>query len=180
MSRGQKLELDVETTYANAYWTVDKVFEVPEDGEYTFINHAAKGTELNIGKAVRGDEDTSSFGNKLSCDFSEGEPAIVGDEDATITKTLSKGDLIAVQSEVYTPLAEGAPYLKVAKGSTGGINTAAGTKAVAYDMTARKVAEVAIAAGSESQVITLDVPSGIYLIVVYGNNRSASAKVVVE
>lgn len=206
LSRGPKLGLDEETTYPNAYWTVDRVFEAPEDGEYTFINHAAKGSELNIGKIVRGDADTSPFGNKLSCDFSEGETAIVGDKDAMIVKTLAKGDLVAVQSDVFTKLAEGAPYLKVVKGNaTGGINNvgndnntveivalggksfsinnvllAGGAKVVAYDMNARKVAETAVAAGTESQVITLDVPSGIYLIVVYGNNRSASAKVVVE
>lgn len=206
LSRGPKLGLDEETTYPNAYWTVDKVFEAPEDGEYTFINHAAKGSELNIGKIVRGDADTSPFGNKLSCDFSEGETAIVGDKDAMIVKTLAKGDLVAVQSDVFTKLEEGAPYLKVVKGNaTGGINNvgndnnaveivalggksfsinnvllAGGAKVVAYDMNARKVAETAVAAGTESQVITLDVPSGIYLIVVYGANRSASAKVVVE
>ena len=206
LSRGPKLGLNEETTYPNAYWTVDKVFEAPEDGEYTFINHAAKGSELNIGKIVRGDADTSPFGNKLSCDFSEGETAIVGDKDAMIVKTLAKGDLVAVQSDVFTKLEEGAPYLKVVKGNaTGGINNvgndnntveivalggksfsinnvllAGGAKVVAYDMNARKVAETAVAAGTESQVITLDVPSGIYLIVVYGANRSASAKVVVE
>lgn len=206
LSRGPKLGLDEETTYPNAYWTVDRVFEAPEDGEYTFINHAAKGSELNIGKIVRGDADKSSFGNKLSCDFSEGETAIVGDKDAMIVKTLAKDDLVAVQSDVFTKLAEGAPYLKVVKGNaTGGINNvgndnntveivalggksfsinnvllAGGAKVVAYDMNARKIAETAVAAGTESQVITLDVPSGIYLIVVYGNNRSASAKIVVE
>lgn len=206
LSRGPKLGLNEETTYPNAYWTVDKVFEAPEDGEYTFINHAAKGSELNIGKIVRGDADTSPFGNKLSCDFSEGETAIVGEKDAMIVKTLAKGDLVAVQSDVFTKLEEGAPYLKVVKGNaTGGINNvgndnntveivalggksfsinnvllAGGAKVVAYDMNARKVAETAVAAGTESQVITLDVPSGIYLIVVYGANRSASAKVVVE
>jgi len=205
LSRGQKLELDQETTYPNAYWTVEKVFEAPEDGVYTFINHGAKGTELNIGKAVRGVEDTSYFGNKLSCDFSEGETAIVGEKDAMIVKTLAKGDLVAVQSDAFTTLAEGAPFLKVVKGdATGGIenindnNTveikalggksfsisnvllAAGAKAVVYDMNACKVAEKVIPAGAESQVITLDVPSGLYLIIVYGNNRSASAKIAVE
>lgn len=206
LSRAPKLVLDEQNTYPNAYWTVDRVFEAPEDGEYTFINHAAKGSELNIGKAVKGDTDTSSWGFKLSCDFSEGETAIVGDKDAMIVKTLAKGDLVAVQSDVFTKLEEGAPYLKVVKGNaTGGINNvgndnnaveivalggksfsinnvllAGGAKVVAYDMNARKVAETAVAAGTESQVITLDVPSGIYLIVVYGANRSASAKVVVE
>ncbi len=206
LSRSAKMNLEAEETYPDAYYTVERVFEAPEDGEYTFINHGAKGTELNIGAIVRGDADSSPFGNKLSCDFSNGETAVVGDKDAMIVKTLAKGDLVAVQSDAFTTLGEGTPYLKVVKGNaTGGINNVAndnnsieikalggksfaisnvllagGANASVYDMNARKVSEIAIPAGAESQTVTLDVPSGIYLIVVYGSNRSASAKVIVE
>lgn len=195
--------LNKELTYPDAYWTVDKVFEAPEDGNYTFINHGAPGTELNIGSIIVTPDEYLPVTGAWACDFSNGETAVCGTDDAEIVKTMAKGERVVVQSNAFQKL--GAPtYLKIVKGGqtsiddieaadkglkvtvSGGAMTissvllAAGADVAVYDMNARKVAGVKVAAGAESQVVALDVPAGVYMVVVYGKNQSDTAKVIVK
>lgn len=197
-----KDDLGKELSYPDAYWTVDKVFEAPEDGTYTFTNHGAPGTELNIGSVVVTPDEYIPTG-AWSCDFSDGETAVCGTDDASIVKTLAKGQRVVVQSNAFDKL--GAPtYLKIEKGGqsstdavevagnglkvsvNGGAMTvssvllAAGAEVAVYDMNARKVAGVKVAAGAETQVVDVNLPAGVYMVVVYGKSQSETAKVIVK
>lgn len=121
--RGQSLTLDAKTTYPDAYYTVDRYFTVPEDGTYTFINHGAKGTILNIGKVKMTDPDNQYA---YECDWSDIQSATVGNDDATIVVSgLTAGEKVLVQSDAFGVIGEGSdnrPYLMVVKGGSTGIS----------------------------------------------------------
>ncbi|MDE6394020.1 MAG: hypothetical protein K2K77_01650, partial [Duncaniella sp.] len=94
--RGQSITLDAKNTYPDAYYTVDRYFIVPEDGTYTFINHGAKGTILNVGLVKRTDPENQY---KYECDWSGIKSATVGNDDAVVVvENLKAGDIVAVQS----------------------------------------------------------------------------------
>jgi len=210
-SRSVGLVLDTPTSYPDSYYTVDKYFTVPEDGDYTFINHGAKGTLLNVGdvKVVDGIDGLGNPKKIYECDWTNIKTATVGENDAMIALTgLTKGQIIAVQSDAFGVIGEGPanlPYLKVVKGNQSGIadvvaedgNTlkatvvggklnvesvllASGAEVAVYDMLARKVASAVAADGAASLEINLDVNPGVYVVVVYGKGNSESAKIAVK
>lgn len=203
--RGQSLTLDAKTTYPDAYYTVDRYFTVPEDGTYTFINHGAKGTILNVGKVKMTDPDNQYA---YECDWSDIQSATVGNDDATIVVSgLTAGEKVLVQSDAFGVIGEGSdnlPYLMVVKGGSTGISDikadnstlkvnaangrlnvesvllASGAEVAVYDIMARKVASAVAAEGAESLEMSLDVTSGVYVVVVYGKGSSESAKITVK
>lgn len=203
--RGQALQLDQETGYPDAYYTVDKFFRVPEDGTYTFKNHGAKGTILNVGKVVLTDPNNEY---KSECDWTDIKTATVGEDDAAVVvEGLKAGEIVAVQSDAFGIIGEGLtnqPYLLVEKGNTssvagvaadeqtivasvaGGVLNvksvllAAGAKVAVYDMSARKVAEAAAPQGASEFNVALNVAPGTYAVVVYGQGNSETVKVVVK
>ena len=202
--RGQALQLDQKTGYPDAYYTVDKFFRVPEDGTYTFKNHGAKGTILNVGKVVLTDPNNEY---KSECDWTDIKTATVGEDDAAVVVDLKADEIVVVQSDAFGIIGEGlanAPYLLVEKGNTssvagvaadeqsivasvaGGVLNvksvllAAGAKVAVYDMSARKVAEAATPAGASEFNMGLDVAPGAYAVVVYGQGNSETVKVVVK
>ena len=210
-SRSVGLVLDTPTSYPDSYYTVDKYFTVPEDGDYTFINHGAKGTLLNVGdvKVVDGIDGLGNPKKIYECDWTNIKTATVGENDAMIALTgLTKGQIIAVQSDAFGVIGEGPanlPYLTVVKGNQSGIadvvaedgNTlkatvvggklnvesvllASGAEVAVYDMLARKVASAVAADGAASLEINLDVNPGVYVVVVYGKGNSESAKIAVK
>lgn len=202
----KSIELDVENTYDNAYYTLDRRFLVPETGTYTFINHGAEGTVLSVG--VMNEFDNNGRVD-YTCDF-ETRPlmAVVGaNNKAAVAATFNEGDLVVVRSDAYGKLEGSLPYLKVEKG-TSGITSATvggnrevvlsenptngnfvvksflladGAEVNVYDMNARKVFGTSVAAGTtEAQVRMEGVPAGNYLLVVMGRSRSASTKLIVK
>lgn len=203
--RGQSMVLDQNETYPDAYYTVDRFFEVPEDGTYTFINHGAAGTILNVGSVIRTDPENQY---KYECNIENVKTATVGNNDAeVVVDDLKKGDLVLVQSDAFGIIGAGMenqPYLKVVAGDQSGIaeatadgNTlsvavangvlsvesvllASGAEVAVYDMTAKKVASVVAEKGAVSIETALTVPAGVYIVVVYGKGNSESAKIVVE
>lgn len=203
--RGQSLVLDATNTYPDAYYTVDRFFTVPEDGTYTFINHGAKGTILNVGM-VKLTDPTNEYA--YECDWSNIQSATVGNDDATVVVSgLKAGEKVLVQSDAFGVIGEGAsnlPYLKVVKGDQSGIadvtadgNTlkvnaangvlnvesvllASGAEVAVYDMMARKVASATAANGASNLEMNLDVTPGVYVVVVYGKGNSESAKIAVK
>ncbi len=203
--RGQSLTLDAKTTYPDAYYTVDRYFTVPEDGTYTFINHGAKGTILNIGKVKMTDPDNQYA---YECDWSDIQSATVGNDDATIVVSgLTAGEKVLVQSDAFGVIGEGSdnrPISWCVKGGSTGISDikadnstlkvnaangrlnvesvllASGAEVAVYDIMARKVASAVAAEGAESLEMSLDVTSGVYVVVVYGKGSSESAKITVK
>ncbi|WP_300504443.1 T9SS type A sorting domain-containing protein [uncultured Duncaniella sp.] len=203
--RGQSLVLDAANTYPDAYYTVDRFFTVPEDGTYTFINHGAKGTILNVGM-VKLTDPANEYA--YECDWSNIQSATVGNEDATVVVSgLKAGEKVLVQSDAFGVIGEAPsnlPYLKVVKGDQSGIadvtadgNTlkvnaangklnvesvllASGAEVAVYDMMARKVASATAANGASNLEMNLDVTPGVYIVVVYGKGNSESAKIAVK
>ena len=202
----KSVELGVETTYDNAYYTLDRRFIVPETGTYTFKNYGAEGTVLSVGLMNEVDNDGRV---DYTCDF-DSHPlmAIVGDNNvATVSATFNEGDMVVVRSDAYGKLEGALPYLKVEKGTTG-ITSASvvenrevvlsenptdgnfvvksflladGAEVNVYDMNAKKVYGTKAGAGSTEKQIQLEgVPAGTYLLVVMGRNRSASIKLIVK
>ncbi len=205
LMRGQSLVLDAKNTYPDAYYTVDRYFKVPENGTYTFTNHGAKGTILNVGM-VKLTDPANQY--KYECDWSNIKSATVGNEDAVVVVSdLKKDDIVLVQSDAFGIIGEGVdnlPYLKVSKGGSSmvseiaadgnslkvnaadGILTiksallASGAEVAVYDMLANKVASVNAADGAASVEMSLDVTPGVYVVVVYGKGNSESAKIAVR
>ncbi len=203
--RGSSLEVGKKASYPDAYYTVDRFFNVPEDGTYTIINHGAKGTILNVG-SIKMTDPSNEY--KYECDWSNIKYATVGNEDAKIVvENLKAGEKIVIQSDAFGVIGEGMtnqPYLLVEKGGQSGIsditadnNTlvanvsagklkvsstllAQGAEVAVYDMLARKVASSASPVGAETLEIDLDVNAGVYIVVIYGKGNSESAKIVVK
>lgn len=197
-----KMTVGQPSSYPDAYYTVDRYFEVPEDGSYTFINHGAKGTILNIGKVYVNEQ------NRNACDWTDIKTATVGNEDAKIViEDLKAGDKLVVESDAFDVIGKGAedlPYLLVTKATESGIadiaadnNTltanvssgrlavssvllASGAEVAVYDMLARKVASATAAEGAASIEMDLDVAPGVYVVVVYGKGNSESVKISVK
>lgn len=190
-----------ELSYPDAYWTVDKVFQAPEAGNYTFINHGAPGTELSVGAIIEG---TDNDGYTVwTCDFSDDNTATCGADDAKVVKAMTKGEKVVVRSDAFQKLG-GATYLKIEKGGQSSIDAieaadkglkvsvnggamtvnsvllAAGAEVAVYDMNARRVAGAKVAAGAETQVVDVNLPAGVYMVVVYGKSQSETAKVIVK
>ena len=191
------MTLDTEMTYPDAFYTVDYRFVVPEDGNYRFINHGAEGTILRVGKIVEN-----------VCDFDTTPLSAVVDEGnvAEVAAAFKAGDLVVVESDAYDKLNDGQPYLKVVKGgeSVGIIRTQKasreitvtenlngsfsvssyllkeGVEVAVYDMGARKVYSQKAKAHAEDVQLNLNVRPGQYLVVVYGSNRSATARITVR
>lgn len=203
--RGQSLALDAKNTYPDAYYTVDRFFKVPKDGSYTFTNHGAKGTILNVGKVKLTDPDNNPYA--FECDWSDIKSATVGNEDAVITVSdLKEGEIVLVQSDAFGVIGEGTdnlPYLMVSEGSSAlssveadgntlalsvangtlsveSVLLASGAEVAVYDMLARKVAGAVAPEGASNLDINLDVTPGVYVVVVYGKGNSESAKIVVK
>lgn len=203
--RGKSLTLDANETYPDAYYTVDRYFNVPEDGTYTFTNHGAKGTILNVGMVKLTDPENPY---KSECDWSNIKSATVGNEDAVVVvDNLKAGDIVVVQSDAFGVIGEGMenqPYLKVTKGGDSALTNvsadadalkvnvagnklsvesvllASGAEVAVYDMLARKVANAVAPEGASSLEMNLDVTPGVYVVVVYGKGNSESAKIVVK
>lgn len=202
--RGQSLTLDVQNTYPDAYYTVDRFFKVPEDGTYTFINHGAKGTILNVGTV---DVDpTNQY--KGTCNWDNIKSATVGNNDAVVVvDNLKEGTTVLVQSDAFGIIGEGMenlPYLQVLKGNQAGIDAvdndddtlkvavsgnvltvssvliAAGSEVAVYDMQARKVTSAVSTTGAETLSVSVNAPAGMYMVVVYGKGNSESAKIVIK
>ena len=206
----KSMQLDTEETYPDAYYTVDRYFEVPEDGTYTFTNHGAVGSILNIGRVNRlpVDPDDPYAGRPFECVWDDIQSATVGNTDAVIVvDNLKKGELVLVQSDAFGVIGEGSdnfPYLMVTKGNNSAVgavaadgNTlkvaaangvlsvesvllASGAEVAVYDMNANKVASAKAAAGDANLEVALDAAPGVYVVVVYGKGNSESAKIVVK
>lgn len=204
LMRGQSLALDVKNTYPDAYYTVDRFFKVPEDGTYTFKNHGAAGTMLNVGMVKLDPENEYKF----ECDWSDIKTATVGNDDAVVVvDNLKAGDIVLVQSDAFGTIGAGMenlPYLQVEKGNTSGVEgvasegdalkvaaangylsvesvlLASGAEVAVYDMQAKKVASAVADNGAASVRMPLDVTPGVYVVVVYGKGNSESAKFVVK
>ena len=196
------IELDAETTYPNAYYTISRKFTVPETGTYTFTNRCAEGSELSLAKLV---EDENG---KMVCDF-ETTPlnATAGSDNlAVLEATLNADDVVILYADASGVLADGLPSLKVTRGGTGvrrveakesGIKLsenptsglfsiksyllAQGAEIGIFDMGANKVWGRSVNAGSDrADVDVRSLPAGNYLLVVFGRDRSASAKLIVK
>lgn len=201
--RGKSLTLDEKNTYPDAYYTVDRYFTVPEDGTYTFTNHGAKGTLLNVGMV----NITDAEKYKYECVWDGMKTATVGNSDAVVTvENLKAGETVLVQSDSFGVIGEGMsnlPYLKVTKGQSGvseiaanenalkvnvsngklqveSVLLASGAEVAVYDMLANKVASVNTAEGAASLEMALDVNPGVYVVVVYGKGNSESVKIAVK
>lgn len=201
--RGKSLTLDEKNTYPDAYYTVDRYFTVPEDGTYTFTNHGAKGTLLNVGMV----NITDAEKYKYECVWDGMKTATVGNSDAVVTvENLKAGETVLVQSDSFGVIGEGMsnlPYLKVTKGQSGvseiaanenalkvnvsngklqveSVLLASGAEVAVYDMLANKVASVNAAEGAASLEMALDVNPGVYVVVVYGKGNSESVKIAVK
>ncbi len=198
------IELDTESTIANAYYVVNRRFVVPEDGNYTFTLKAAEGSVLSIASVVLNEN------NKKVCDFDTTPlSAEVGENnEVSVVGTFKKDDIVILYADESGVLADGTPSLKVVKGGTPtGINnvksssrelklsenptdglftiTSAllknGAEIGIYDMSARRVWAAKAKAGSDSfDVEASNLVPGTYLVVVYGPDRSASAKLIVK
>lgn len=197
-----KMTVGTKSGYPDAYYTVDRYFEVPEDGTYTFTNHGAKGTILNVGKV----EVVNGYN---TCVWTDVKSATVGNEDAKVVMTgLVAGDKLFIESDAFGVIGEGTenmPYLLVEKGGTttgiaditadgstlkataaaGKLNVesvllAQGAEVAVYDMMARKVASATSAEGADSIEMNLDVNAGVYIVVVYGKGNSESVKIAVK
>ena len=198
------IELDTESTIANAYYVVNRRFVVPEDGNYTFTLKAAEGSVLSIASVVLNEN------NKKVCDFDTTPlSAEVGENnEVSVVGTFKKDDIVILYADESGALADGTPSLKVVKGGTPtGINnvksssrelklsenptdglftiTSAllknGAEIGIYDMSARRVWAAKAKAGSDSfDVEASNLVPGTYLVVVYGPDRSASAKLIVK
>lgn len=204
LMRSTSLAMDTKNTYPDAYYTVDRYFKVPEDGSYTFTNHGAKGTILNVGM-VKLTDPADQF--KFECDWSNIKSATVGNADAVITMSdLKKDDVVLVQSDAFDVIGGGVddlPYLMVTKGSSSvseiaadgnslkvnatngkltveSVLLASGAEVAVYDMLANKVASANAANGAAAVDMSLDVTPGVYVVVVYGKGNSESAKIVVK
>ncbi len=203
--RGKSLVINEKNTYPDAYYTVDRFFKVPEDGTYTFINHGAKGTILNVGKVILTDPENQY---KSECDWTDIKSATVGENDAAVVvEGLKKDEIVIVQSDAFGIIGEGpenAPYLLVQAGiptSVAGVATdvasisasvaggilnvksvllAGGAEVAVYDMAARKVASASATAGASEISMGLNVAPGTYAVVVYGKGNSETVKVVVK
>lgn len=203
--RGKSMVLDAQETYPDAYYTVDRFFKVPEDGTYTFVNHGAAGSILNVGKIVLTDPENEY---KYECNWEDIKSATVGNTDACIVvEGLKKDELVLVQSDAFGVIGEGMdnlPYLMVTKGDSSTVgavaadgNTlkvaaangvlsvesvllASGAEVAVYDMNANKVASAKAAAGDANLEVALDAAPGVYVVVVYGKGNSESAKIVVK
>ena len=203
--RGKSIALDAQETYPDAYYTVDRFFKVPEDGTYTFVNHGAAGSILNVGKIVLTDPENEY---KYECDWEDIKSATVGNTDACIVvEGLKKDELVLVQSDAFGVIGEGMenqPYLMVTKGDNSAVGSvaadgntlkvaaangvlsvesvllASGAEVAVYDMNANKVASAKAAAGAANLNVALDVAPGVYVVVVYGKGNSESAKIVVK
>ena len=143
------------------------------------------------------------------CDWSDIQSATVGNDDATIVVSgLTAGEKVLVQSDAFGVIGEGSdnlPYLMVSKAvrqasatlrpttalikvnaaPTDRLNVesvllASGAEVAVYDIMARKVASAVAAEGAESLEMSLDVTSGVYVVVVYGKGSSESAKITVK
>jgi len=202
--RGQSMELDRQETYPDCYYTVDRYFNVPEDGTYTFIDHGAEGTILTVGKVNRPDPDKFDY----TCDWENSRSATIGSDDAKIpVADLKAGDIVFARSDAFSVFSgdfSNQPYLMVVKGDQSGIADvtadsnalkvnaaygkltvesqllANGAEIAVYDMLARKVAGTATAAGTTSAELNLDVTPGVYVVVVNSNGNSESAKIAVK
>lgn len=203
--RGKSLAINEKNTYPDAYYTVDRFFKVPEDGTYTFTNHGAKGTILNIGKVILPDPANQ---NKGECDWSDIKSATVGENDAVVVvEGLKKDEIVIVQSDAFGIIGQGlanSPYLLVEAGNTSSVDgiaaeaesivasvnggilkvksvlLAAGAEVAVYDMAARKVASSVAPAGSSEFNMPINVVPGTYAVVVYGKGNSETVKVVVK
>lgn len=202
------IKVDEEVSYPDAYYTVDRLFTVPEDGTYTFTNHGAAGTILNVGfvEYLPTDPNDPYAGKPFTC-LTEGmKTATVGNGDAVVVfENLKKGDAMYVQSDAFGVIGAGdAPYIKVTKGGTSGIDNvtsdgnslnvnvngaklsvesvllASGAEVAVYDMTARKVASAVAAAGADRLEMNLNAAPGVYVVVVYGKGNSESGKIVIK
>ena len=206
----QSMKLDTEETYPDAYYTVERYFEVPEDGTYTFTNHGAVGSILNIGRVNRlpVDPDDPYAGRPFECVWDDIVSATVGNTDACIVvEGLKKDELVLVQSDAFGVIGEGMenqPYLMVTKGDNSAVGSvaadgnslkvtaangvlsvesvllASGAEVAVYDMNANKVASAKAAVGAANLNVALDVAPGVYVVVVYGKGNSESAKIVVK
>lgn len=202
--RGKSMTLDTPETYADAYYTVDRFFTIPEDGTYTFTNHGAVGTILNVGTINV--TDAANF--KYECPIEYLGTATVGNEDAVVVvEDLKKGETILVQSDAFGVIGEGMdnqPYLMVTKGNNSAVGTvaadgntikvavangvlsvesvllASGAEVAVYDMNANKVVSATAATGDAILETALDIAPGVYIVVVYGKGNSESAKIVVK
>ena len=199
------IELNTESAIANAYYVVNRRFVVPEDGNYTFTLNAAEGSILSIASVVvnENNKKVCDFDtNPLSVEVGE-------NNTASVVGTFKKDDIVILYADESGVLADGTPSLKVVKGGTPstGINNVKsssrdlklsenptdglftitstllknGAEIGIYDMSARRVWASQAKAGSDSfDVDASNLVPGTYLVVVYGPDRSASAKLIVK
>ena len=198
------IELDTESTIANAYYVVNRRFIVPEDGNYTFTLNAAEGSVLSIASVVVNEN------NKKVCDFDTNPlSAEVGENNTvSVVGTFKKDDIVILYADESGALSDGVPSLKVVKGGTptgiGEVKTSTRDLKLSenptdglftitspllknnaeigiYDMSARRVWSTHTKGGSESfDVDASHLAAGTYLVVVYGPNRSATAQLIVK
>lgn len=192
------LELNAETMIPNAYYTVSRKFTIPETGRYAFTLNAAEGTEFSLASLV-----------DKACDF-DTKPlsATVGsDNKAVIVAEYNKDDVVVLHADMPGAM-NGTPSMKVEKSNdptgifasttstrevllsenpTDGIFTLTsallnnGAEIGIYDMSAKRVWGTTVKGGAESYTVdAANLPAGTYLIVVYGVDRSATAKLVVK
>lgn len=203
----QKMTLDQAVYYVDGYYTADYVFTVPEDGDYTFINHGAAETVLTVGSTYYEKDEYDV--DRLRGNFDQSKSAIVGDNDAKVVFNAKKNDILFVRSDAFahsgaTSMAE-RPYLKVVSGDQAGIadvvadaeNTikavvnngrlyiessllSDGADVAVYDMMGRKVVSVVSDGGASDISFDLNVNQGVYVVAVSGQGNVGTVKIAVK
>ena len=197
-SHAVKMELDTESTLPNAYYTVSRRYTIPETGYYTFTMHAAEGSELKVALLD---------GN--NCDFdTKPVSAEAGSEtDAVVAAEYNAGDEVILQADMSGALEGSLPFVKVSKGNSTTVTAVSanstkvkvsenptngqftitsyllknGADVCIYDMGAKRVWNRTAPAGSDTyNVDATNLPAGSYLLVVYGPDRSATAKLIIK
>lgn len=138
----------------------------------------------------------------------ENAPVIIGSSnDASMALDLTAGTKYVLHYDADYTLEDGTPFVKVEKGGVLGIGSVSdkktdvqvsenptdgdftvssyllkyGAEIALYDMAAKRVFSVKAQGGSSEQdVLLTGVKPGMYLLVVYGANRSACTKLIVK
>lgn len=201
--RTNALTLDKEEQYQNDVYENYWRFIATEDGSYVVTNKAAEGTIFKVGVL---DEDDSG---KFICNFEDESKVLTIDasNEGKIQVDMKAGEQVIICSDTYAKLASGRPSIGVVKGTLGIQHAEAGSsKEIAvsanpsngnfqvssyllkegasvnvYDMSGKKVYGSTLQPTDGTCTVQMNgVPSGTYLLLVIGQSKSASTKIIIE
>lgn len=202
--RANAIEVNKDYTYPNAVYENYWRFIAPESKTYYFSTKAPEGTILQVGKL---DETLEGDVLKYSCNFENAQMGEVGESgEVEVAMKVEAGETYMVFSETFDFMKEGLPSVKVSETGNGISSTEAkassaikvgkaaqgeyvvssyllkeGAGVYVYDMAGNQLENVNVVPTEGSVNVKLgNVPTGVYMFLVVGQSRSASAKVVVD